>query len=431
MSEHSYFVFDPEIPDAAYEHDDYALVAEWLPAKSKVSHTSQPLRAIDALRQWGEHSFVDATASIKSTEGVTAAYTKSHKSSMVMRTAEQYIYTAVPPNQDDYTKDLVGYFIELPERLSSRQIDWLNLISSPTVDSTVLLTEEEYSLLKHLKVISNIHAKEPVYLYRIPYRPLAERIKSDMSDYDIYISCLKPKASKSLITHFSWWIKSLSAPLFVDPKKEDLGLYEIYSNAHLNLIIRNERINQLKALVYAHYYVNATVFLGDTHKITPNWITKQPIPNKAELNYRVYCQDGWFKSVYSGHKLTLALVALASVGYWSIECDSSDQADLLRTTVEGFVLAHQSDDSAAARLQGVIYKPQNPFDMKQSLFTHNGLMPVLASACRHSFNSVCNLAAYFDNANTKEFTALLLSDDDKERRDTLMAQLLDKLRCSG
>lgn len=431
MSEHSYFVFDPEIPDAAYEHDDYALIPEWLTTDATASSQASPARALAALKQWGEHSFIDTTMRQEPSEGLTAAYTKSHKSSMVLRSAEQHIYTILPPSTEKYSKERVGYFVELPERLSKRQIEWIDLISPPMDDAAVLLTEEEYMLLKHLKVVSGIHKKEAVYLYKLPYRPLAQRIKSDLSDYDIYISCLKPKTSKNLMTHFSWWMKSLAAPSSSQQKNKSLDTYKMYANAHLNLTVRNERINQLKALVYTHYYINTNLFLGDTHKISPNWISKQATPDSAELNYRIFCQDGWYSSVYSGNKLTLALVTLASVGYWSVECDGNDPSDLLTTTVEGFVMAHQSDDDAAARLQGVIYKPNNPFDMKQSLFRHNGLMPVLATACRHSFNSVCNLAAYFDGTNTEEFTALLLSDDDNKDRNDLMMKLLDKLRCAG
>lgn len=428
MSEHSYFVFDPEIPDAAYKHDDYALVLEWLNTNPITNGSNTPASPLSALTQWANHSLIDDTAPPTAIDGLTAAYTKSHTSSMVMRTAEQYVYTATPPTTEDYIKDKVGYFVELPERLSTRQIEWVDLIAPPMVDGTVLLTEEEYLLLKHLKVISSIHTKKPIYLYRIPYRPLAERIKSNMSDYDIYISCLKPKSSQALMTNFSWWIKSLTMPSFNNEKKESFYLYKVYAKAHLNLIIRNERINQLKALVYAHYYTDPTVFLGDTHKIKPNWITKQSISDNTELNYRIFCQDGWFKSVYSGNKLTLALVTLASVGYWSVECDGDDPSDLLTTTAEGFVMAHQSESVAAKRLQDLIYKPQNPFDMKQSLFRHNGLMPVLASACCHSFSSVGDLAAYFDSENPKEFTEILLSSDNNEDRDALMIQLINKLR---
>lgn len=431
MSEHSYFVFDPEIPDAAYEHDDYALVPEWLQSNATLKDHSGHASTLSALSQWSNHSFIEGDTPSQTANDVTAIYTKSHKSSMVMRTAEQYIYTENPPNTDDYTKERVGYFVELPERLSTRQISWIDLIAPPMTDGTVLLTEEEYSLLKHLKVISSIHAKEPVYLYRIPYRPLAERIKANIPDYDMYMSCLKPKTSQALMTYFSWWVQSLTVPVLSNENKEASNLYKAYARAHLNLIVRNERINQLKALVYAHYYIDTNIFLGDTHQITPNWITKQPISNNTDFNYRLYCQDGWFKSVYQGNKLTLALVTLASVGYWSVECEGPDPSDLLTTTIEGFMMAHRSEDKAALRLQGVIYKPNNPFDMKQALLKHNGLMPVLAAACCHSFNSVGKLAAYFDNENSKEFMELLLSEEDSGGRNALVIELLDKLKCNG
>lgn len=213
MTEHSYHVFDPDIPDAAYNQSSSAYIAEWAhPVDDK---DIDIINGVEALKQWSAHSFVDASKPEPVASNLTAAYTKSHKTSMVLRTAEQHIYCAssYAASQSEPgvepEKQKVGYFVELPENLSSRQIYWLDLILPPTQEAIVLLTIEEYTLLKHLKVISGIHKKQSVYLYKIPYRPLIDAIKENISDYDMYISCLKPQTSQALMMHFSWWIASL------------------------------------------------------------------------------------------------------------------------------------------------------------------------------------------------------------------------------
>lgn len=398
MSEHSYFVFDPEVPEEAFVHSNLAYIPEWS-SKSKVG---------GAIACWAEHSYIDGleSSAIKKLDSRIRIFPKSHASSLVLRAASHPLY--LQPSEDDDEADLetIGCFVSLPERLSERQIQWLDLIDPPYIGNKALFIVGEYELLKHLKVVSGVHPIEPVRFKRLKVEPLAEKLRKSLSLRGLQLASLKPMTAQKLLIDYAWWFGSLNSGI-----QSANNSYKYHCLMHANLLLRYERLNQLKAIVYSRYYSREMDFIGRTHTLKPDWIAKNPTTDATSLFLKAYGTDGWFVSGCNEDELPVALLALATTGHWSVDSEFENPVQLLQTTVDLFEYAHQSDDKLANKLHRIIHEPENPFDMLSSIMSFNELMPVLASVCRHDIAKAQNLAALFDDDADGNLVYQVLSDD--------------------
>lgn len=397
MSEHSYFVFDPEVPEDSFSQPFGCYIHEWV--------GGEPPSPV--VKAWADHSFATKGDDLHETahgEGVLA-FPKPHSSSFVLRAACQPIYAPCDTEEEGET---IAYMVALPERLSKRQRGWIELIMPPSLGGQLLLTTGEYELLKHLKVVSSVHPARPIKFKRLDKNPLAEKIKKENSLRELQLACLKPKVSENLLRNYAWWLGSLARS-----SRGDNQLYSAYSLMHTNLLLRAERLNQLKALIYSYYYSHESNFMGNTHKITSDWIKRAAVDDEDSLFFKAYGTDGWFTVLYKEQELPIALTALATAGYWSADCMLDDPFGLLTETINVFEYAHQSQDKLADKIYCIIHHPENPFDMLKSLISFNELMPALVAACRHDVDGAQYLASVFDDTSDTNIIYETLKEGDE------------------
>lgn len=407
---HIYFIFDPQFRSDDLYPETSLHVEEWAGDKD----LSQNNGATKAFELWAEHIFINAEYQDDEedddySDGTVGVYSKSHNSSAALRCANHPLYTLNVPAGSNQPKVTIGYRVALPEHLSQRQKAWFELFELPSHDDFVTVTVDEYHLLRHIKVLSPSHQSRAIEAYQIT-NPLAQKINFILDGIPPSLTAVSPSTAIKIISLKTQFLESLkSSPV------ECSELYRLQADANRHLIIRSERLNQIKALIYSDYYVSPSRYLSDTHKITPSWIQKRPIYDADDLLYKEYGVDGWFRSEYQPNTLLIALTALACIGYWPIDCDNDNSLELLTTAAEGFLYAHQSDDSSNRRLYQTIYHPQNPFDLKKDLTRFNALMPVLAAICQEPTHKGVQMAKFFDDGErTRSLIDVLLTENGHE-----------------
>lgn len=459
MNDHLYFIFDPQFDVSDLQLNSSLYIKEW-----SVPSSAHNDSTIMALSLWATHNFIDEPDEddcdyeddesddrdigefneptyeddeeddeegdefdqlyeeehqegmaeptffdYDDDDDTVGAYTKAHNSTMALRAANQVLYSIAPPTDAsvEVEPQTIGYHVNLPEHLSQRQLQWFDLIDAPTRQDVVTVTLDEYLLLKNLKVLSAAHSITPIKLYPLPYNPLNEQMEGILDGIPPSIAALSPDTTGEIVIARTQFLHKLSVP-----GSPDSQYYDLQALANRQLIIRSERLHQIKALIYADYYVAPSRYLSDTHKLMPTWIQKRPIVDTHNLLYKEYGVDGWFRSEYAPNTLLTALTVLACVGYWSIECDAENTTELLTTAAEGFVYAHRSDGDSNRRLYQMIYHPQNPFDLRKSLVQFNSLMPLLAAICNKPKKKGLSMALFFDNKeNRNALTEALISAD--------------------
>lgn len=409
---HSYFVFDSHFTLDDLYPETSLHIEEW--AGDDGLSKNNDLK--NAFLLWSKYSFINADEyddeeddDYYYDDGSVGVYSKSHNSSAALRCANLPLYALKPPAGSKHPKVTVGYQVALPEHLSQRQQAWFDLFELPRVDDFVTVTVDEYHLLRHIKVLSPSHQARAIEAYQIP-NPLAQEVNLILDGAPPSLTSVSPALSSKITRIKTRFLQNLKSEYV-----EGDDSYQLQAAANRHLMIRAERLNQIKALIYSDYYVSPSRYLSDTHKITPNWIQKRPIYNEDDLLYKEHGVDGWFRSEYLPNTLLTALTALACVGYWSIECDNDNPYELLTTAAEGFLYAHQSNESSNRRLYQIIYHPQNPFDLKKDLIKFNALMPVLAAICQEPASKGVQMAKFFDDEEcTKSLVDVIMTENGHE-----------------
>lgn len=405
-AQHPYFIFDPQFDDDDLTPEFDLYVKEWAGSQTPWDNTATS----HAFSLWASHSFVMAydddeaeDDSYHYNDNCIGVYSKSHNSSAALRSANLPLYSLRAAAGGSHPKVVVGYQVSLPEHLSQRQIAWLNLFELPTYQGVATTTLDEYNLLRHIKVLSPSHKSVPLEAYQVT-SPLAKNINEILDGVPPSLTALSPSMAGKIISARTQFLEKLKYANHLDDE-----MYRLQAQANRHLLVRTERLNQIKALIYSDYYVSPSRYLSDTHKIAPTWIQKLPIYDDDDLLYREHGADGWFRSEYQPNTLLTALTALACVGYWSIDCDSDNPSELLTTASEGFLYAHQSDEGSNRRLYQIIYHAQNPFDLKRDLVSFNALMPVLAAIFQEPLKKADEMALFFDDAERAKSLIDILS----------------------
>lgn len=410
--EHIYFIFDPQFRDGDLFPECGLDIEQW-----KNCNTALNKDLLSAFSLWAAHDFINAKDAEEDiddddscyyNDNCVGVYSKSHNSSTALRCANLPLYALNLPASANIPKTTIGYHVALPEHLSQRQEAWFDIFELPRQNNFVTTTLDEYHLLRHIKVLSSSHQITAIEAQQIP-NPLADEVNLVLNGMPPSLSSVSPATARDINSLRTIFLQKMRCTDGFD------DLYKLQSLANRHLMIRAERLNQIKALIYSDYYVASSRYLSDTHKIAPTWIQKRPIYDEDDLLYKECGVDGWFRSEYLPNTLLVALTALACVGYWSIDCDNDDSTELLTTASEGFVYAHQSDDGSNRRLYQIIYHPHNPFDLKKDLNRFNALMPVLAAICQEPISKGLQMATFFDDSErTKSLTDILLTDNGHE-----------------
>lgn len=412
LNGHPYFVFDPQFSSDDLYPETSLHIEEWAGDQG----LSDSNGSVKALVLWSEHSFINADEhddeeddDYYHDDGRVGVYSKSHNSSAALRCANMALYALNLPAGGKHPKVTIGYHVALPEHLSQRQEAWFDLFELPRHDDFVTVTVDEYHLLRHIKVLSPSHQSRAIEAYQIT-NPLAQEVNLILDGTPPSLTSVSPSISSKIISIKTQFLQSLQ-----NEYVENDDFYRLQAKANRHLMIRAERLNQIKALIYSDYYVSPSRYLSDTHKIAPDWIQKRPIYNEHDLIYKEHGVDGWFRSEYLPNTLLIALTALACIGYWSIDCDNDNPYELLTTAAEGFLYAHQSNESSNNRLYQIIYHPQNPFDLKKDLTKFNALMPVLAAICQEPASKGVQMAQFFDDEErSSSLTDILMTENGHE-----------------